>query len=343
MAHPELIKEAYQRDIARIKPWTEEEQKECFRIVHKWESAAKQTSTDEMGPEELQKFEEEKQQAQEAANMCIEQNLKLVIYAAKLYRNRGVAIEDLIGAGNHGLVEAVKRFDPARGAQFSSYAMWRIKRYMLETIQESRSPVHIPKKILERVSAAKKKIMDILQKKQEPISSTDVIEVVEGLKIRNKEVRNAIIQLLQETPNKRSLDEQVSDQDKRVLKDIIPSNNDKKVYEILEEEETKEVDMTNMNQLVGLLKPKKRIVMKMLVGIPLNEEELSALKHEQKKAYFTRLKNGVTNRCASVGRILNLTRERIRQIQEEAVQKWRRYSRRKLHPTVREDNQCDST
>lgn len=81
---------------------------------------------------------------QEARDRLVCGNLRLVVYIAKRYANLGVPMQDLVEAGNLGLIQAVDRFDPAVGARFASYAVWWIRRGVAGAIAEHSSMVHLP-------------------------------------------------------------------------------------------------------------------------------------------------------------------------------------------------------
>lgn len=77
-------------------------------------------------------------------NRLVEANLRFVVSVAREYRNRGVALEDLISAGNAGLIEAARRFDPDHGNRFISWAVWWIRRDVLKTLSTQSRTVRLP-------------------------------------------------------------------------------------------------------------------------------------------------------------------------------------------------------
>ncbi len=300
MTSPEFIQEAYLRDIDRIEPLTENELQEFFRIVHEWEKSEKHKKTGEMSPEELLEFEENGKQAKQALDVCIEQNLKLVIHIAKRYMGRGISIEDLISVGNEGLIEAVRKFDPGWGAPFASFAVKRIAGRMLDAIRRSKMLMHLPRKVFEMIANVKRKIALLIQHKQGEALTSEIMEIVEELKIRDKNIRETIMNIVQGKMGMRSLGDAISHDGERTLEEIIAAEGTKDPEEIAEEKESGEIDTEHMSELLALLKPKKRIVIKMLIGIPLTEEEINNMQEGQREALSAL--RGKKNTCANVAR-----------------------------------------
>lgn len=94
----------------------------------------------------------------ESRDHLIRANLRLVIAVAKRYANRGVPLEELIAEGNLGLIRAVERYDPSRGARFSTYAIWWIRQALWPTLLNAGRPVHVPGYVVEMTVRWKREV-----------------------------------------------------------------------------------------------------------------------------------------------------------------------------------------
>ncbi len=123
--------ERYTKEIQDIPLLTREEEILLGQRVSSHNSNQQQT------PEEIEKYEE-------ARKTFINSNLRLVVKIAHDFKGKGVHLEDLISEGNLGLIRAAEKFDPTKGAKFSSYAAWWIKRYMINAIAKQKRDVRVP-------------------------------------------------------------------------------------------------------------------------------------------------------------------------------------------------------
>jgi RNA polymerase primary sigma factor len=225
-------------------------------------------------------------------------NLRFVVSVAKQFQNKGLPLSDLINEGNIGLIKAAKKFDETRGFKFISYAVWWIKQSIMQAIADQSRMVRLP---LNRVGALTKisKAASKLEQEFERAASTD--EIAKELEMDVNDVAYA----LKVSGRHVSVDAPFSqsDNDKSSLLDVISNN---------EQPDPDDELMTNSLQndiesSLGTLTEREAEVIRLYFGI---NSEYSATLEE-------------------IGEMLNLTRERVRQIKEKALGRLRHSSRSK--------------
>jgi len=229
---------------------------------------------------------------EEALKRMVEANLRFVVSFAKRYRGLGLSFLDLLNEGNIGLIEAAKRFDPGKNVKFITYAVWWIRQAIIHALAEQSGAFRLPQKQANLAYRLSQKSSRLAQKlEREPSTS----ELAKELSISESEVR----QLLQVMGDNISLSG-VSDDDGNdfQLMDKLEQSNEMPADEHL----LKEAFETQVSELLNELDQKEALVIRMRFG--LNGNEPKTLKQ--------------------IGEMLSLSRERIRQIENIALQKLRR-------------------
>jgi len=237
---------------------------------------------------------------EESLEKLTKSNLRFVVSVAKSYQNQGLSLGDLINEGNLGLIKAAKRFDETRGFKFISYAVWWIRQSILQALAEQSRVVRLP---LNRVGALNRigKTLSALEQEFEREPSTE--EIAAELDMSLNEVNEA----LKVAGRHLSLDAPVNTRD----------NNENSLLDLIEDMHEPSPDEP-------------------LLGESLKIELEGALKTlSRREAEVIRLYFGLGRERAltleEIGEVFRLTRERVRQIKEKAIQRLRHVSRsRKL-------------
>ncbi|RMG44800.1 MAG: RNA polymerase sigma factor RpoD/SigA [Acidobacteria bacterium] len=227
----------------------------------------------------------------EALKKLVEANLRFVVSFAKRYRGCGLSFLDLINEGNVGLIEAAKRYDPSKNVKFITYAVWWIRQSIIHALSDQSGPFRLPQKqanLLYRIGKTQSALMSELQRRP------SVEEIAEAMDVDPKDVNT----LLQVSDENISLSAVIDEEHEFHLSDKLEQETIPSADAVL----MREALRTQVRQALAELDEKERKVVLLRFG--LTGEEPKTLKE--------------------IGEMMNLSRERIRQIEAQALKKLNR-------------------
>jgi RNA polymerase primary sigma factor len=227
----------------------------------------------------------------QAREHMIRANLRLVVKIAREYESLGLPLLDLINEGNIGLMKAVEKFDPEKGAKFSSYSSWWIKQSIRRALANQSKTIRLPVNAVDQIYHLRKasvKLQEILGR--EP-SEVELAQEV-GLSVRRvSELRDAAIRPA-------SLDAPLGDEDSSTLAEVVADERAEDPYQLFEDRNS----LSKLGELMNRLPARESRIIRSRYG----------------------LDDGREKTLEEIGEKFGLTRERIRQLQNLALTKLRR-------------------
>ncbi|RMF93640.1 MAG: sigma-70 family RNA polymerase sigma factor [Candidatus Schekmanbacteria bacterium] len=222
----------------------------------------------------------------------VEANLRFVVSISKKFQNRGLQLLDLVQEGNIGLITAIDKYDYRRGIKFCSYAHWWIQQTIMKAIMAQGKTIRIPVHIVDKIRKLKWAFRTMSQDlEREP----SINEMAEKVGMESDFIRKVL--KIQKEPV--SLDETIEDDDNETSLVNLVENPDAEIPEV---EASKSVLKERLRKALKSLSPREERIIRMRYGIDF----------------------GVNHTLEEIGEDFNLSRERIRQIEEEALRKLRK-------------------
>jgi len=226
---------------------------------------------------------------QEAREHLIRANLRLVVSIAKVYSERGLSLQDLIAEGNIGLMKAAEKFDPDAGCRFSTYGTWWIKQAIRRALTNTVRSVRVPGYMSEIISRWK----SVSQELAYHLGRTPTIEEVAQELGLPEESWLLLKRTIETSGTCSEVSIEVLSSAQETVEDLkAPSPDDQMVHSDL---------LDKLDELLGIIDEREATILRLRYGLGNREGEPMTLKE--------------------IGKVVGLTRERVRQIEQEALRK----------------------
>ena len=286
----------YLKEVSRVPLLSDiQEEKLLAQRIEKGRQAREELAKGNLSEKKKQELRKAIEDGWEAREHLITANSRLVISVAKKYMGRGVNFLDLIQEGNIGLIRATKKFDYTRGHKFSTYATWWIRQAVTRAIADQGRTIRVPVHMGDQIN----KLLRVQHQLTQQLGrDPSVEELAERLEVPPKKVEN----MIQVARRPLSLETPTDDEEDSVLGDFIeddeaPPPDDTATYNLLRE---------HLEEVLNSLPPREVRILQLRYG----------------------LLDGQAYTLEEVGRKMGVTRERVRQIEAQALSRLR-------HPSIR--------
>lgn len=247
--------------------------------------------------EEVELAQKIKEGDQIALDRLVRANLRFVVSVAKQYQNQGLSLADLINEGNVGLIKAAQRFDETKGFKFISYAVWWIRQAILQAVAEQSRMVRLPLNQVGLLSKVKKTASYLEQLYQR---KPTIKEIADELDMDVEKIEN----IMKINAKEVSMDAPISsDDDMTFIDTVVPDNNEDADSIIVSETESAAIKRSLST---------------------LNEKERQII------IYYFGLDSSQSYTLEEIGYMMDMTRERVRQVKDKALKKLRTRSKKSL-------------
>ena len=254
--------------------------------------------------EEVELAQKIKMGDQIALDRLVRANLRFVVSVAKQYQNQGLSLADLINEGNVGLIKAAQRFDETKGFKFISYAVWWIRQAILQAVAEQSRMVRLPLNQVGFISRVKKTASYLEQLYQR---KPTIKEIADELDMPEEKIETALKVNAKEV----SMDAPISsDDDMTFIDTMVPEDNYEADKFVVSESESAAI-----------------------------KRSLSVLNERERKIiiYYFGLDSNKSYTLEEIGYMMDMTRERVRQVKDKALKKLRAHSKKSLLHVLYDD------